>query len=278
MKAILRVSFWVAFTALSAATAQAQTAILDYAEETPQARESGWSGFVAAGTGILPEFDGAADYQVIPMVAGQVNKGNYYIATRGLGLVANVIDSPHFNAGPVLRFRFGRDDDIDNARLARLDAIDDAFEAGGFISAVSRDNMKRGDNFEVALSLTQDVAGGHDGMIGELSANYMVPLSRDFRLGLSADLTYQDDDYTDAYFSISPMESARTGLQSYNAQGGLNSAGLGVQGIYSFNQRWGLFTMLQYDRLLADAADNPIVEQEGSPNQMLGVVALTYRF
>ncbi len=256
----------------------AQTAILDYANETDQATAQGWSGFVAAGTAVLPEYDGAEDYQVIPVAALQLNKGNYYIATRGLGFVANVIDSPHFNAGPIVRFRFGRDDDVDNARIAQLRALDDAVETGAFISAIQRNLWRPGDNLELSLSAAHDVAGGHGGLLADISASYFVPVRRDLRLGFSASLGYQSDDYAESYFTIDANNAARSGLQQYDADGGLNNASAGIQLIYAFDQRWGIFSMLQYSRLLADAADSPIVDQEGNANQLFGVVAVSYRF
>ncbi len=276
-----RLSICFFFATLAAGSqALAQSAIVDYAQSdtAPEQRASEWTGFFAAGAGYLPEYDGADEYQTIPVVAGQVNKGNYYIASRGLGVVANIIDSERFNAGPMVRYRFGRDDDIDNARIARLSEVDDAIEAGGFVSYILRDNFRSGDNIEFSISALQDIAGGHEGFLADIGASYFTPLTRDFRLGLDAELQYQSEDYMDSYFSVNAIDSARSGLPTYEAESGFNAASLGMRGIYSFNRHWGLFGMLQYTRLMRDAADSPIVTQEGDDDQMLGILAVTYRF
>lgn len=263
---------------MAASSAQAQTAILDYSQENEAQPREEWTGFTALGAAMLPEFDGSEDYQTIPIAAAQVNKGNYYIATRGLGVVANVIDSEHINFGPVVRYRFGRDDDVDNARISRLRELDAAIETGAFISAISRGNFHPGDNVEVSLQATQDVGGGHGGYLADIGASYFVPVRRDLRLGVNTGIQYQSDDYMQEYFTIDANNAARSGLRQYSAEGGFNSASLGGQAIYSFTPEWGLFGMVQYTRFIGDAADSPIIEDEGSANQLLGVLAVTYRF
>lgn len=270
----------IAIASLAVAfAAQAQTAILDYAADSaPRQQQNDWTGFVAAGVGMLPEYDGSEDYQTIPILGGQVNKGNYYIATRGLGLVANVIDSNRFNFGPVVRFRFGRDDGVDNARVASLREVDASLEAGAFVSAINRNLLWERDNMEVSLTAVQDIADGHGGLLADIDISYMVPVRRDLRIGFNTGTTYQSSDYMDSFFSVDANNSARSGLRQYSASSGFNQVGVGVNALYSFNQRWGLFTMLQYDRWLEDAADSPLVAEEGNENQLFGFAAISYRF
>lgn len=263
---------------MAAHHAFAQSVINDYANDRPPERGESWSGFLAAGAAYIPEYDGSEDYQTIPILAGQLNKGNYYVATRGLGVVANVIDSRRFNFGPVVNFRFGRDDDVDNATIARLRELDDAIETGAFFSVISRDNLMNHDNLEMSVAITQDVGGGHGGLLGDIGASYFAPVRRDLRLGVNVGLNYQSDDYMEEYFSIDADNAARSGLQRFNAEGGFNSASIGAQALYSIDQHWGLFGLIQYTRWLGDAADSPIVADEGSDNQVFGALAVTYRF
>jgi MipA family protein len=268
---------------LAATSALARnTQLLDYTNEgvnpnqaPGEAKE--WTGFAAAGVLTTPEYDGADSYQLIPALAGQANYGNYYVALRGLQATANIVDSNTWNAGPMAQFRFGRDNDVDNARIARLRPLDDALELGGFVSWISRNNLKPGDNFEVVVELLQDVADGHGGMLGEIGATYFTPITEKLRGSVSGFLNYQSQDYMDAYFSIDANNAARSGLRPYQADSGFNSFSLGSQLLYSLDSNWGLVGVLNYTRFIGDAADSPIIDQ-GNANQLLGVAGVTYRF
>lgn len=237
-----------------------------------------WSGFAAVGAFAVPEFDGSEDHQVVPLLAGQANYGNYYAAVRGLEASANLIDSPTFNLGPVMRFRFGRDNDINNATLARLRPVDDALEAGLFASYRLPNIYKPGDGWELRTTLMQDVADGHGGFLWGLSLGYDVPLSQKLRVGAGLSTSYGSDDYMSSYFGIDRDNSARSGLAQYDAETGFNDVGASLRANYAFDERWGIIGIVGVSRFIGDAADSPIVTQEGSEYQVIGGAGVSYRF
>ncbi len=237
-----------------------------------------WSGFAAVGAFAVPEFDGSKDHQVVPLLAGQANYGNYYAAMRGLEASANIIDSPTFNLGPVLRFRFGRDDGIDNTTLARLRPINDALEAGLFASYRIPNVYKPGDGYELRTTLVQDITGSHDGFLWSASLGYDVPLSQKLRLGGGVSTSYASGHYMQSYFSIDADNSLRSGLPVYEAKAGFNDVGASLRANYAFNQRWGVIGIVGASRFIGDAADSPIVTQEGSDYQVIGGAGVSYRF
>jgi MipA family protein len=268
----------ISIIAIVAVSANARnTQLLDYAKNKDKSQNE-WTGFLAAGTIVLPEFDGSSDYKVIPALAGQANKGNYYIAVRGLQAMGNVIDSSTFNAGPMVQFRFGRDGDTENTVINQLSNVDNAIELGGFASWINRGVMREGDNLEVTVELLQDVANGHGGLLGEVGATYFMPVTQQLFYSGSGFLNYQSEDYMDAYFSVDSASSARSSLPSFDAEGGFNSYTIGNQLLYAFDRNWGMVGILNYTRLIGDAASSPIVEREGSANQLLGIVGVTYRY
>ncbi|TAE80474.1 MAG: MipA/OmpV family protein [Alphaproteobacteria bacterium] len=272
----------LSLVALSTSSVWARNSqILDYSKEASANREqaSDWSGFVAAGAIYLPEYDGSEEYQAIPALAGQVNKGNYYLALRGLQAMANVVDSSQFNAGPMLQFRFGRDGEgIDNAAIAALRPVDDAVEFGGFASWIERGLWHQGDNLELTAELLQDVANGHGGYLGEVGATYFTPVTQRLRYSVNGFLNYQSQDYMDSYFTVDADNAARSGMRTHDAQAGFNSFSIGNQLFYSFDANWGLMGLVNYTRFIADAASSPIIEDNGTPDQFLSVLAVTYRF
>jgi outer membrane scaffolding protein for murein synthesis (MipA/OmpV family) len=237
-----------------------------------------WSGFAAVGAFAVPEFDGSEDHQVVPLLAGQANYGNYYAALRGLEASANLIDSPTVNLGPVVRFRFGRDDDIDNATLARLRPVDDALEAGLFASYRLPNVYTPGDGWELRTTFLQDVTGSHEGFLWGLSLGYDIPISRKLRLGSGLSTSYASGDYMATYFSIDADNSARSGLSVYEADAGFNDIGASLRANYAFDERWGIIAIMGVSRFIGDAADSPIVTQEGSEYQIIGGAGISYRF
>jgi len=131
---------------------------------------------------------------------------------------------------------------------------------------------------ELSVRLMRDVAGGHEGVLGKIRSSYFVPVNRDLRIGVNAGINYQDNNYMNEYFSIDANNSIRSGLPQYKASGGFNSANIGTMALYSITRTWGLVGIVQYTRWLSDAANSPIVQQEGSESQVFGAVGVTYRF
>ena len=48
--------------------------------------------------------------------------------------------------------------------------------------------------------------------------------------------------------------------------------------IQQLSERWGIYTYAEYDRLVDDAANSPVVTTYGSRDQYSGGIALTYTF
>jgi len=47
---------------------------------------------------------------------------------------------------------------------------------------------------------------------------------------------------------------------------------------YELTENWGITGALRYTRLLGDAADSPLVEDEGDENQLLLGLLVSYSF
>ena len=64
----------------------------------------------------------------------------------------------------------------------------------------------------------------------------------------------------------------------HHAGGGVYSYGAGTEAEYFFNPQWAAHTFVEYERLVGDAANSPLVTQRGSPNQFTFGVGATYSF
>jgi outer membrane scaffolding protein for murein synthesis (MipA/OmpV family) len=80
----------------------------------------------------------------------------------------------------------------------------------------------------------------------------------------------------DTYFSVDENNSARSGLDTYEAEAGFKDIGVTLSTSYSISRNWGVMGIMGYKRLLGDAEDSPIVAKEGSTDQFIGSLAVTY--
>ncbi len=236
-----------------------------------------FKGFVGAGVATVPDFEGSSDYMVIPFLVGRLQWDAYYVELSGIGLRANIVAHDVWHAGPLLRYRPARDD-VDNAAVDRLRRVNTGFEIGGFVAFKKRSVFRPRDTVSATFELSQDIAGGHDGLLASLSGSYAFRPSRRWRLVLEGSATFASTDYMDAYFSIDANNAARSGLAQFDADGGIKDVGLSIVAAYGITRRWGVLARVAYARLLGDAADSPIAEEEGSANQFLGGIGVSYRF
>jgi outer membrane protein len=235
-------------------------------------------GFIAAGVTAAPDYEGGDDYTASPALFGRQNysQGRYLAlvggadAARSGRLVLNLVPDSAWEFGPALGVRYERNDP-DNDRVKRMDDIDFAIEAGGFLTYKSN-------GWFTTLGLMADVSDTYGGYIGDLKAGYMQKIDSDFSLTYSASISYADDEYMEEYFGVDSSDSTSSGLPFYKADGGIKDYGLGIGANYKFNKAWGLVAAVNYYRLTGDAEDSPIVDDEGDKNQYKAAIALSYSF
>jgi len=240
--------------------------------------DSGLSGFVFLGGGVSNEYEGSEDFEPLPLLGGRLQYEGYYAQLIGTGVKVNVLNSPRFNFGPILNYRFGRDDDVENTAVSRLDEVDDSFEAGLFARMNFRPNTTTRHRAGVEIDFRQDVSDGHEGFLFTVGADYSAPIGERWDLGVNLSTTYANDDYMESFFGVNAAGSARSGLRQFSAESGFKDVSLGISPSYSFNESWGVFGRLQYSELLGDAADSPIVDDEGSSSQFFAGLGVSYRF
>lgn len=235
-------------------------------------------GFVGAGVTAAPDYEGGDDYVASPALFGRYNfsEGRYLAmvggadAARSGRLVLNVVPNSSWEIGPALGIRYERNDP-DNDRVKRMDDIDFATEAGGFISYQSGSWFGN-------LGVMADISDTYGGYIGDLKGGYKQKISDFFSLKYTVSMSYVDDEYMEEYFGVDASDAASSGLPPFDADGGIKDYGLGISANYKFNKTWGLIALFNYYRLVDDAEDSPIVDDEGDKNQYKAALALSYSF
>lgn len=220
---------------------------------------------------VTPKYEGSKDYEVrgFPIIApaGDGSDGGR-VQFRGLDDVRfRVIDLYGFEAGPLGGYRFGRDEH-DADRLQGLGDVDGGLVAGAYAAYDFG-------GFKPFVSYHHQVTGDDAGGVLRAGAEVRLPVANNVTLLAIGGATYANSDYMDAYFTVSPAQSAASGLAAFDASSGIKDVYLSLGTDIPLTDVWSLKAGARYSHLLGDAADSPIVETE---HQFSGVLGLTYRF
>ena len=82
----------------------------------------------------------------------------------------------------------------------------------------------------------------------------------------------------ETFYGITTGQALRSGLRQHDADAGFRDVFVNLASGYKFSEHWTLIVQAQYRRLVGDAADSPIVDDEGSPNSLVGGLGLSYTF
>lgn len=258
-----------ALLVLASAEAPAQTVIDIAPDYIPN--------FAGVGFGAVPDYVGSSDYTAGVAPAGRYSWGNRYVSVTANFADVNLLDDPHWQLGLSGVWRFGRDD-VEDAAVDALPDIDGALELGGFVAY----SVDTGDDPRSRLtfraSMVQDVTGGHDGFVASVGLRKWFPV-RDFAaLGLAVGASYGSGSYTDTFFSVTPSAAAASGLPAFEADGGMRDVRMTAVFIQAVHPSVVVGAGALYARLLQDAANSPITDESGSPNQLVFGIGAAYLF
>lgn len=230
------------------------------------ALDSGTPDIVAtlrAGVQVSPSFFGSDEYQLGPDIAARLDYvrfpgGFEYGSSRTVG----------FRTGWGIQgaFRYigeRKDDDIEG-----LDSVDWTAEVGLGLGYEQR-------SWRAFADVRYGVIG-HNAWVGEVGADAIAYPIQGLTLTAGPRLQFGTDNFAQTYFGISADESVASGLDAYDASGGLLATGLEIGARYLFNERWGVEGAITYDRLVNDAADSPIT-RDGSADQYGARIGITRR-
>lgn len=230
---------------------------------------------VGLGAILVPQFEGSSEYTA--RVAPSFSFKNDKISVRsvGPGLEADLLSSLAVDAGPILRYNFGRSGaSIDNAQVSALPDIDGGLELGGYAQV----NVPLG-GFKTFLSprisIVQGVQGGATGTQMEAGVG-LLRLQGDWTLGARATTTYANADYMDTNFGVGA--GSASGLAAFSAGAGIKDAGLSLFANYKINEQFSITGVAGYKVLMGDAASSPIVSVAGSEEQMFVSVGVSFGF
>ena len=190
---------------------------------------------------------------------------------------------PSISFGPSVRFRNDRGNQIQDDVVELAQPLDTAMEVGANAGVSFSSVFRKRDRVSMSVQASWDVLGAHSGMILSPSVGYFMPLGRGASLQFSTSASIVDDDYAGYYYSVTPAQSAATGLAQFTADGGLESIGLTTISTFdldgnALNGGFSVYAIFGYSRLVGDAAETPFTSERGSASQLFGGVGVAYTF
>ena len=247
----------------------------------PPAREQGWSVTVGVAPILSPAWQGSDEMSLSVFPDIRLDNGAGLTGSVPDGIVWSAVDADGWRAGPVVRYRFGRDEDDGGSpflitggsdALAGLGDIDGSIEAGGF---VEKRFGARG-QWEIGARVLRGF-GGHEGVVADFS------LDRRFRSGrtmaaFGPRLTLASEGYMQPYFGIDAVQSANSGLDEYDAGSGILSWGVGGSVVHPFDRNTAATLFTSLERLGDEPADSPLIRERGQRTQFTLGLGFGYRF
>ena len=214
----------------------------------------------------LPEYEGSDQFETRALPVISYRSGRFFAGTL-TGVGYNLSNLPNVEFGPLLTYRFGRDES-DSPRLNGLGDIDAGADLGAFV----RWNAHP---FSLGARLEQGVGGNVTGTSLRLDAAYLLPIDQRNALRLDASVDWADADIMQGFFGVSAAQSLRSGLPGYTASAGIRRYGVTATWAHSITPNWSSTVRVGVYRLGNEAADSPLTLKRSAALVSAG---LSYRF
>lgn len=233
----------------------------------PRKPESDWVIRLGAFGILTPDYEGSDDHKIraFPVIDLEYKERFFLNPVKGLGMW--FWRGSAIRAGASVGYRGGRDED-DSSRLEGLGDVDGGATANLYLEWKARP-------WSADLHYSRQVTGDDAGTKIDLKAGYGFRLVGPVFLKPSLRVRYADSDYNSSNFGITPRQSANSGLPEYDADGDFNSVGAGLLTLVFLSKHWSVQMIANYERLIGDAGDSPIVEER---NQVRVGMGITYQF
>ena len=244
----------------------------------------GWRFGVGGGALVSPTYEGDDNYRVSALPNIQIEYGTRFSASVQNGVRYEALQTDRFTMGPIARIRFSRNEDgsqpfaITGERTTDLRGLGDVattIELGGFANY---------DFGPVSASVeARHAVNGHDGLVVDAGLRYggqTFALGPPLIFSVGPRVKIVDENYNQSYFGVTPVQALASGLPVYNADGGLQSYGVGATLILPLTRdnSASVVFIAGYDRLTGDAGDAPLVRLRGDRDQATLGLFFTYWF
>ncbi|NJO34552.1 MAG: MipA/OmpV family protein [Rhodospirillales bacterium] len=224
-----------------------------------------------------PDYEGSDDYAAAPLWnlrASDLYGPETYAQLLGTTFMSNLLPSPHWRLGVAGLYRFDYDD-VDDDRVQDIKSTDAALLLGPTLGY----DFQAGVETDLVLEVDAlyDAAEGNGGVVTPRLRG-KTELAPGLIGEARASTTWGSGDYMGNWFSVNSVDAARSTLDTFDADEGFKDILIGGSLTYRFAESWSLTGVAAYSRLLGDAADSPIIDDQGDANQFSAGALVNYRF
>ena len=258
----------VAILAAAAADARAQGEALVEVDSVPMQ--------IGLGVASVPDYMGS-DHQkatIAPLFRYTFADGYRYFSWLGPQASLNLLSSPRFRLGPVLNVHAGRDNDVEDDAVKRMQEIHAKLEVGVFGEMVFADESNRRNRTIVGASYLTNSGRGR----ARLNARWWHQVAPQWDLQLGAGLVYGSSGYNNYYFGVSSDNRGSSGLPDFTASSGVNEYYGTIGAAWYINRNWMGVGGVKLAQIAGDAKDSPIVKDRGDKTQTSLLVGAVYQW
>lgn len=246
------------------------------------ANDTLWGLSLGGGVAVSPQYAGDDDYALNALPYVRLSYSDKFYASVPEGVNYRVFQNGSLSLTATAKLAFDRDEDgsapfqVSSKRTTDLLGLGDVAATPELGASADY----RAGPWSLSGSLRQGI-GGHDGMVGEISARYRTSIrgyGPPVQIGFGPSLNFGDGKYMSAYYGVDAVQSSASGLPEFDAGGGLYSVGLSLSAVVPVTNRSAVFLQGSLSQLTGDAADAPLVVQRGSETQAFGGVFWVYSF
>ena len=245
------------------------------------AAPEGWAIGIGVAPVLSPAWQGSNDMALSIFPDLRISYGDLLFASVPDGVGINAVNAHGWRAGPLVKIRFGRDEDDGGSpfqiaggsdALIGMGNIKLAGEAGGFVEHSFGQRQQWRARAEVRQGF-----GGHQGLLADVSLNHRSRIDRTI-ISAGPRASFASRDFMQTYFGVTPAQSLRTGLARYDGDGGLLSYGVGGTVVQPLSRNSAITLFTSLERLGEQAGDSPLVRERGRRTQFTLGLAFGYRF
>lgn len=227
-----------------------------------------WRVALGVGTLFTPDYLGSNDWQLEPLIAPEIRApfDSFFLSFRD-GLGATLLRDGPASAGLVLRPRFARDQDANEA-LRGMGDVRLAGEGGAFVSY--------SDGTYLARAEIRQGFGGHSGVLVDGRLDRVFRASPELILSTGPRLSWGSRDFAETYFGVDPDQAKRTGYAPFRPAD-YWFAGVAAGATWLIAERWTVIAFGEVGGIFGGAGDSPLVERGAAAQGVVGL-SLAYRF
>jgi len=247
------------------------------AQQSPWVTETqsgaGWIITLGGYDDLEPKFEGARHHTFWfhPIIDYRTVGSREWLSLPNDGFDFPLIVTDSFRAGPVVNGRWERDVSSLERGFRHVGAINLSAEAGVFAEWWPAGFMR------TRVEARDAVFGAH-GVVADLSADAVWRPEDRWTLTAGPRLSVADRAFMRTYYSIDEEQSITSGLPTYSAPPGVRSYGAGSMVKYKWSDALATMMFVEYQRLGNTAAESPLIDERGSPNQLTAGVGMSVSF